>query len=276
MKLYTLNEASAKLKEHKIIADSRKLIREALAGKLWLSIGVHGHYYSPTIFAKCENLVGKYLDKLQGIESNSEELSDDITCKFEAELIKELLNSLEWSNLSKDQKISYLIRSDSVKSMYQRYSNPSIGGYLLLYPKQLLTNTEGTFRIEYLTDRKNDYCVFKTITPNDLLIDEYHLHRYIQSLTDKPKTTKKTTRLYSEIEVAIPKWLSLNFNSLCKLLEEMKNKEGSCITNVDYVQKFVEWLDYKNGKHSTDFKSIQKKIKRTNGDIMDKKDSITN
>ena len=274
--MYTLNEASAKLKVHKIIADSRRLIREALAGKLWLSIGVHGHFYSPTIKAKCSILVSKYLNKLLGFETESKEFSDEITSKFEAEFIREVLNGLDWSKLNQDQKISYLIKSDLINAMYERYSHPSIGGYLLVYPKQLLNNTEGTFKIEYLTDKKNDYCVFKTITQHDLLIDEYHLNKYIQSLSDKPKTTIRTNRLYAEIEGAIPKWLSLNFNSLCKSLEELKNKDGSCITNVDYAKKFVEWLNYNNGKQSTDFVSMQRKIKRANKDTMDIKDSITN
>ena len=274
--VYTLAEASKKLKEHNITADYRKLIREAIAGRLCLSIGVHGYFYSPTIKAKCENIVSKYLNKLLDIVNQENSYSDEITCAFETELIREVLNSNDWSILSHDEKISYLINSDSLNLMYERYSNPSLGGYFVVYPKQLLSPVNGSFEIKAVSDGRDMYFLNKTITHDELFICENHLQRYIEVLSDSPTIAVRTSRLYAEIEGAIPNWLSLNFSLLCKSLEQLKNKNGSCIKNVDYAKKIVEWLDYKNGKQSTDFGSIKRKISRANNDTKDKKDSIKN
>ena len=260
--MYTLNEASAKLKEHKIIADSRKLIREAIAGNLWLSVSVHGHYYSPTIYAKCNNLVGKYLNELLGIESDGEELSDEITNKFEAEFIREVLNNLEWSKLNKDQKISYLIRSDLIKAMYQRYSHPSIGEYLLIYPKQLLNVTDGTYKIEYLTDKKNDYCFSKTVAQHDLLVDEHNLNKYIEALSDNTPTQKRVNRLYAEIMDTNSNWQSMSAYEILNHLKPLAGKAGSCINSVS--NNSVTWLTEANIKNTTNLGSLQKWISRQN------------
>ena len=276
MGLYTLSEASIKLKEHNITADYRKLIREAIAGKLILSIGLHGYFYSPTIKARCSNIVSKYTGKLLDIDRQENSYSDEITVAFETELIREVLNSSKFLKLSSDEKISYLYNSESMNYLYKRYSEPSLTGYYIVYPSQLLSPVNGSFEIKAVSDGRDMYFLNKTITHDELFICENHLQRYIEVLSDSPTIAVRTSRLYAEIEGAIPNWLSLNFSLLCKSLEQLKNKNGSCIKNVDYAKKIVEWLDYKNGKQSTDFGSIKRKISRANNDTKDKKDSIKN
>lgn len=276
MELYTLSEASIKLKEHNITADYRKLIREAIAGKLILSIGLHGYFYSPTINARCSNIVIQYTDKLLDIDRQEDSYSDEITVAFETELIREVLNSSKFLKLSSDEKISYLYNSESMNYLYKRYSEPSLTGYYIVYPSQLLSPVNGSFEIEGVSDGRDMYFLNKTITHDELFICENHLQRYIEVLSDSPTIAVRTSRLYAEIEGAIPNWLSLNINLLFKSLEQLKNINGSCIKNVDYAKTIVEWLDYNNGKQSTDFKSIKRKISRANNDTKDKKDSIKN
>lgn len=257
--VYTLAEASKKLKEHNITADYRKLIREAIAGRLCLSIGVHGYFYSPTIKAKCENIVSKYLNKLLDIVNQENSYSDEITCAFETELIREVLNSNDWSILSHDEKISYLINSDSLNLMYERYSNPSLGGYFVVYPKQLLSPVNGSFEIKAVSDGRDMYFSNKTITHDELFICENHLQSYIEVLSDEPQKPQRTNTLYAEIKL-LTNWQKMSAYDLLEHLKPFAGHDGSCIVNVN--NNTVTWLTRANLTNTTKLNALQKWVKR--------------
>jgi len=271
MEMFTLTEASAKLKESKIKADARKLIREAIAGKLWLSIGVHGYFYSPTLKVECESVVGKYLNDLLGIKKNEYE-SSPTQIRFEAELTREVFNSSKWQKLNESEKISFLISGDIIETMYERYSNPSIGGCLLVYPRQLLNPLNGIFKIEAGTDGKNFYCINESVTLDDLLIDECHLNKYIETLTCKPLKPARLNRLYAEITDTFPDFQNMSPYELLNQLKQFAGKNGSCIKSVS--NNSVKWLTNANMEIETKLPALQKWLERQKIDIKDTKDSM--
>lgn len=261
MEFYTLSEVSAKLKQHKIAADYRKLIREAKAGKLVISILVHGYFYSPTIKAKCENVVSKYLQPLLGTVKSSTEYHDEVSKKFEHELVTNIFESRKWARLSIEEKTSYLCEPHrEIQNMIERFSNPSIGAYVFVPPKQLINSTDGIYRIEAVTDGKESYFLHKEVSQDDFLIDENQLNKYIQSLSDRPPKQQRVNKLYSEIMENIPNWKDLNATEILDELKTFQGEDGSCIRTV--TNRHVVWLNKSRVETTTKYEALQKWIKR--------------
>lgn len=261
MEFYTLSEASTKLKQHKIATDYRKLMREAMAGKLVISILVHGYLYSPTIKIKCESVISKFLAPLLEVVRTSAEYQDEISQKFEHQLVTNIFNGREWSRLSDEKKISYLCEPhQEIQNMIERFSNPSIGGYVFVPPKQLINSKDGIYRIEAVTDGKESYFLYKDVSLNDFLIDENQLNKYIQSFSNRPQKQKRVTKLYAEIMENIHNWKELNATEILDELMKFEGKDGSCIKTVS--NSSVVWLNQSRVETKTSYLALEKWIKR--------------
>jgi hypothetical protein len=263
MEIYTLKEAIVKLKEHKITADSRKLIREAIAEKISLSMMVHGAFYSPTIKSKCRSVVSKYNLDLLGAEKSKLYDDDEVTNEFESELVRELFNFKDWQSLNNNEKISYLNSSSHnglINEMYDRYSNQSLTGYCSITPSQLINQQNGVYKIKGFKYCKNDYFSNLKVGIDDLLIDEYNLNQYIKSLSEIPPKPKRINRLYTEIMNILPNWRTMNAYEILDKLKPFAGKDGSCIVSVS--SNSVTWFNEANLESATKLMSLQKWITR--------------
>lgn len=261
MDFYTLNEVSAKLKQHRITADYRKLIRDAIDGKLGISIRVFDDPYSPTIQAKCQLVLCKHLNAFLGIVRSSTELQDEVSIKFESELISNVFNRREWARLSDDEKISCLSQpSQEIQNIIERFSNPSIGGYFFVPSRQLINIRDGLYRVNAVTDGKETYFTIKDVSLNDLFIDENQIKKYIESFANKPRKPKRRNRFYTELDENIPNWKNMDVYALFEMLKAFAGKDGSCIVSVS--NNNVTWEDLKNLPQTVRIGALQKQLAR--------------
>lgn len=210
MELYTLTEASEILKNHNISADYKKLVREATLAKINLSIAAHGNFYSPTIKMKCQSIVDNIRHELHGHEKSIID-KDNITKTFEADFNCEVLNSTDWKMLSNEEKRLYLLRSDSIKLLYEEHTIKPLNGYYIVYPSQLMNQVENTFKIQAVTDGREMFYVYKTVKNDELFITEQHLNQYIESFsTTSSKPQNKSNNISPNITTDDKPWLIAN------------------------------------------------------------------